>query len=290
MTHLKVLVLRSNHFYGPIISTDSEQTLQIIDVSNNELSGALPPQLFNNLTAMMVSQSTEGSMFLQLSSTTPSYVVVIQTIKGASMLITKILTTLTIIDLSNNLLSGEIPREIGKLKGLYSLNISNNDLTGAIPSSMGNLQTLESLDLSCNHLSGVIPVELSELTFLGVLNLSDNDLQGSIPQGKQFNTFGASSFQGNPMLCGWQVKRLCCTGGDGVQQQSGGGAAYRNSQDMNSTWEYGAAGIGFAVGLATASLPVLFIKTYGVWYWDQVDKLVEFLFKICCFKLGSRRR
>ncbi|KAF3776891.1 LRR receptor-like serine/threonine-protein kinase [Nymphaea thermarum] len=62
MTHLKVLVLRSNHFYGPIISTDSEQTLQIIDVSNNELSGALPPQLFNSLTAMIVSQSTEGPM------------------------------------------------------------------------------------------------------------------------------------------------------------------------------------------------------------------------------------
>jgi hypothetical protein len=111
--------------------------------------------------------------------------------------------------LSNNNFTGEIPKVIGKLKALQQLNLSHNSLTGYIQSSLGILTNLESLDLSSNLLTGRIPMQLGVLTFLAILNLSHNQLEGPIPSGKQFNTFNASSFEGNLGLCGFQVLKEC---------------------------------------------------------------------------------
>ena len=46
--------------------------------------------------------------------------------KGLSMELTRILTTFTTIDLSNNMFEGEIPKFIGELTSLKGLNLSNN--------------------------------------------------------------------------------------------------------------------------------------------------------------------
>ncbi|KAL7249438.1 hypothetical protein ACSBR1_011599 [Camellia fascicularis] len=45
--------------------------------------------------------------------------------------------------------------------------------------------------------------------FLVVLNLSYNQLVGQIPQGRQFNTFGKDSSNGNWDLCGFPLSRKC---------------------------------------------------------------------------------
>jgi hypothetical protein len=74
---------------------------------------------------------------------------------------------------------------------------------------LGILANLESLDLSSNLLTGRIPTQLGGLTFLAILNLSHNQLEGPIPSGEQFNTFNASSFEGNLGLCGSQVLKEC---------------------------------------------------------------------------------
>ncbi|XP_011005374.1 PREDICTED: receptor-like protein 12 isoform X2 [Populus euphratica] len=129
--------------------------------------------------------------------------------KGVEIEFEKIRSTLSILDLSNNNFIGEIPKVIGKLKGLQQLNLSYNFLTGQIQSSLGMLSNLESLDLSSNFLTGRIPDQLADLTFLAVLNLSHNQLEGAIPTGKQFNTFNASSFEGNLGLCGFPMPKEC---------------------------------------------------------------------------------
>jgi hypothetical protein len=66
--------------------------------------------------------------------------------------------------------------------------------------------------MSSNMLTGRIPLQLTDLTFLEVLNLSQNKLEGPIPGGKQFNTFGPSSFQGNLGLCGFPMPTKCNNG------------------------------------------------------------------------------
>ncbi|KAJ4898236.1 receptor like protein 43 [Raphanus sativus] len=51
LPNLKVLVLRSNAFHGPILQA-SFPTLQIIDISHNHFSGALPSDYFVKWSAM----------------------------------------------------------------------------------------------------------------------------------------------------------------------------------------------------------------------------------------------
>lgn len=127
--------------------------------------------------------------------------------KGMESEYKQILGYLTIIDLSSNKLVGEIPVEVTSLEGLRSLNLSRNSLSGSIPLSIDRLTSLDSLDLSNNRLVGEIPDKLSSLGFLGVLNLSHNNLSGKIPMGAK--PFDASSFIGNPYLCGFPLSNKC---------------------------------------------------------------------------------
>ena len=89
------------------------------------------------------------------------------------------------------------------------LNLSNSILTTSIPPTLGNLAELESLDLSQNKLVDEIPQQLTQLTFLESFNVSHNNLMGLVLEGKQFNTFQNSSFEGNSKLCGNPLSKKC---------------------------------------------------------------------------------
>ena len=129
--------------------------------------------------------------------------------KGVDTVYNKVQDFFRAIDMSSNRFVGEIPKFIGDLKDLNMLNLSNNFLTGYIPVSLGNLTQLESLDLSQNRFLGEIPPQLTQLTFLEWFNVSHNCLTGPIPEGKQFNTFETSSFEGNLGLCGNPLSKKC---------------------------------------------------------------------------------
>ncbi|KAM3731220.1 hypothetical protein ACB098_12G146400 [Castanea mollissima] len=220
LPELKILILRSNRFYGAIRSPKFNfgfPKLRIIDMSFNGFTGSLPSEFFLRLNAMKIVE-TERLLYMEAHM---SYYLMgfeymdnfeysmTMTNKGLRTLYTKIIEFFIAIDLSCNRFEGEIPDSIGTLKALHTLNLSNNILTGHIPSSIGNLTRLESLDLSQNKLSGEIPQQLVQLTFLAFLNVSYNNLKGFIPQGNQFDTFPSSSFEGNPGLWGSQLSRKC---------------------------------------------------------------------------------
>ena len=85
------------------------------------------------------------------------------------------------INLYNNNLSGNLPKELKNLSELNSLYLAANNLTGEIPAEIGVLVYLENLILTANNLSGPIPIELGELSSLKRLYLSYNTLNGNIP-------------------------------------------------------------------------------------------------------------
>nr|ALB00070.1 PSKR2 [Populus tomentosa]ALB00092.1 PSKR2 [Populus tomentosa]ALB00100.1 PSKR2 [Populus tomentosa] len=71
-------------------------------------------------------------------------------------------------------ISGSIHRRVTRLV------LSKKGLQGLIPRSLGHLDQLKSLDLSCNHLQGGLPLELSSLKQMEVLDLSHNLLSGQV--------------------------------------------------------------------------------------------------------------
>ena len=91
------------------------------------------------------------------------------------------ISSLTELRLWGNSLTGEIPSSIGNLSNLTYLTLQSNQLSGAIPSSVGNLSNLQDFYLALNNLNGEIPSTIKNMTNLKKINLSDNQLTGSIP-------------------------------------------------------------------------------------------------------------
>lgn len=180
---LKTLILCSNKFSREISPRICNlQSLQILDLSHNKISGIIP-DCVDNFTAMATRRSVDDYPFsefdysMNLGSVIESAPVAT---KGSSLQYDTILRLMTNVDLSKNNLSGEIPTELTSLVELRSLNLSENQLVGLIPENIGDMKQLESLDLSLNSLSGQIPMSLAYSSALNYLNLSCNRLMQRI--------------------------------------------------------------------------------------------------------------
>ncbi|KAB2086142.1 hypothetical protein ES319_A04G008000v1, partial [Gossypium barbadense] len=181
-------------------------SLKIINLSQNQFNGPLPSSIFQllNLTHLFLSSNNlSGVMELSMFSSLPNLKYLDLSYNSLSLTSNSTSSVnLTSLFLSSCNLS-EFPQFLKGLKSLESLDLSYNRI------EVGNLTSLEWLDLSSNRLSGTIPNKLADLPFLSSLNVSENQLHGQITQGKQFNTFGNDSYEGNKGLCGFSVSKGC---------------------------------------------------------------------------------
>ncbi|PUZ51695.1 hypothetical protein GQ55_6G209000 [Panicum hallii var. hallii] len=276
---LKVLVLKSNGFHGPIDYEMNKQThsffpeLQVLDLSSNYFNGSIPTRFLKQFKAMMVISPGAPSMYVEIIATPPRgngsrpyyRESVTVSLKGQETTLVQILSVFMYIDLSNNSFMGVIPNAIGDLKFLKQLNLSRNSFIGEIPPRIANMLQLESLDLSYNQLSGEIPPAMAAMSFLEVLNLSYNHLSGMIPQSSQFLTFPNTSFLGNNRLCGKPLARLCET-----NHAPSAAATPGSSKELN--WEFLSVEVGVVSGLATVAATMLLWGNGRGWVYWHVDK------------------
>lgn len=184
------LIVARNKFTGQIpVSLANTTTLQIINLWDNAFHGIVP--LFGSLPNLIELDLTmnhlEAGDWSFLSSLTNCRQLVNlyldrNTLKGVlPKSIGNLSSTLEVLFLSANEISGTIPNEIERLRSLKVLYMGKNLLTGNIPYSLGHLPNLFALSLSQNKLSGQIPLSLGNLSQLNELSLQENNLSGRIP-------------------------------------------------------------------------------------------------------------
>ncbi len=87
------------------------------------------------------------------------------------------------LKIHNNKISGTLPKSIGLLSNIRKFWIHNTtDLTGTIPTTIGNMTRLTSLWIGLNKIEGSIPKEIGNLENLHTLGLLANKIEGTIPK------------------------------------------------------------------------------------------------------------
>lgn len=184
-----------------------------------------------------------------------------------------ILSYMSGLDFSSNQLEGSIPESIGSMQWLRALNFSNNSFSGPIPKSLSNLSNLESLDLSHNSLTGQIPPELVALQSLEVFSVAYNNLSGpTLGTKDQFITFGQSSYEGNPYLCGPPLRKSCSANPLIPQPEE-----HEDDDKVGNLILFGSSALFYVIGFWT-SLAVLYFKRSWRWpLFSAVDRFSDFL-------------
>ncbi|CAD5193712.1 unnamed protein product [Musa acuminata subsp. malaccensis] len=162
--------------------------LMYMDLSNNSLSGHLPPRITNIMPHLQYLDLSNNSFSSQLPlriSNTMRYLywfdLSMNHLSGSIPLSFCQKRFLQVLRLSKNNLSGELPNCWKNSSSLFILDLSNNKFQGRIPDSLSNLQSLQSLHLSNNNLVGQIPLSLKGCTNLVTLDLAYNNFNGNIP-------------------------------------------------------------------------------------------------------------
>ncbi len=175
--------------------TMSNNKVISIDISGNNLTGTIPPEIGNitNLTYLsLYANHLTGNVPIQLYnlSKLESLILSENELTGNIPAAISNLTILKYLLLDVNAFSGTIPSQIGKLDSLVSLVLNNNQFTGSIPPEITTLTNLENLVLSYNKFTGNIPAQIGKLSKLQYLLLYQNKLSGTLP-------YSLSTFQDN---------------------------------------------------------------------------------------------
>ncbi|XP_031126947.1 receptor-like protein EIX2 [Ipomoea triloba] len=148
--------LSHNNFVGLIPDTFGDMSiLENLYLGDNSFTGETPKS-FENLTHLQI--LSLGGNHLKES--------IVELSKKLSKSTRE--SSLQTLDLSDNRLFGELPKDIGtRFPSLRELGLRGNQLQGVLPESIGKLSMLEQLDVSSNSLQGIV----SEAHFLNLANL-----------------------------------------------------------------------------------------------------------------------
>ncbi|KAL7616485.1 hypothetical protein Lser_V15G01263 [Lactuca serriola] len=184
--------------------------LQVLDLSDNELSGEVPKELFTNLSYLDILKLSRNNLHGEVLSGNLSWGNHQWVYLDGNRFTGKIgiksweenLEGLRALDISNNLFTGVIPSWLSNMKYLSELVVRNNSLkgrfpcgaapfsfldisqnsfSGPIPSCL-NLQNMEHLYLGYNRFTGSVPLSFGNLTKVLILDIGNNKLSGRIPE------------------------------------------------------------------------------------------------------------
>ncbi|KAG8388877.1 hypothetical protein BUALT_Bualt02G0170900 [Buddleja alternifolia] len=181
---LRVIKLRNNQLSGSLpqgLLQESSMILSELDISHNQLEGPLESITSVNLRNLNLSSNS-------LSGPLPARIGHCAIIDLSNNMFTGNMSRtqswgnyVEVIELSSNILTGSFPSQTSQFLRLTSLKISNNSLEGVLPPPLGTYPELQVIDFSINKLSGFLLPTLFNSTKLTHINLSFNNFSGTIP-------------------------------------------------------------------------------------------------------------
>jgi Leucine-rich repeat (LRR) protein len=140
-------------------------SLSVLELSNNNLSGKLPPCLGNKSSTASVLNMRNNSFSGDIPETFT---------RGCSLMV---------VDFSQNKLEGKIPKSLANCTELEILNLEQNNINDVFPSWLGVLPHMRVLILRSNGLHGVIGKPKTNVEFprLQIVDLSNNSFKGKLP-------------------------------------------------------------------------------------------------------------
>ncbi|KAM7252484.1 hypothetical protein ACFE04_024367 [Oxalis oulophora] len=164
--HVTSIFLKKLNLNGEIPDEFANLTyLQEIDFTRNYLNGTIPTSLTK--LPLVGQQSDRQMLGNRLSGLIPKELGSISTLES--------------INLEDNLLTGTLPQSLGNLSRMRRLFLSSNNFTGQIPESFGKLKNLTDFRVDGNTFSGKLPSFIGNWTKLDRLDMQGTSMEGPIP-------------------------------------------------------------------------------------------------------------
>ncbi|ONK68502.1 uncharacterized protein A4U43_C05F12430 [Asparagus officinalis] len=223
---LKWLLMQSSGLYGNIPdSLLGLDQIEVLDLSQNNLTGKLPPGFgleLGKLVSLDLSQNKlsgpfpgdvcYGKALVEVSlsqnffaGSVPKAIEQCLSLERFEVHSNEFsgefpsglwsLPKVRVIRAENNQFSGEIPESVAV--PLEQVQIDNNSFSGKIPLALGKINTMYRFSASRNGLYGNLPDNIFDSPALSIINLSRNSLSGSIPELKNCKRLVSLSLAGN---------------------------------------------------------------------------------------------
>ncbi|KAJ0705388.1 putative leucine-rich repeat-containing, plant-type, leucine-rich repeat domain superfamily [Helianthus annuus] len=211
------LDLSYNSFVGMLhrlICPYGGKALQLLNLANNHLSGAIPNQCWEKYTSLTFLNLENNNLSGEIPRTMGS------------------LSSLGSLNMCNNKLSGKLPTSLKNLKELSVLQLAKNKFVGRIPTWLGTeLSTLRILNLRSNNFHRKISHELCYLTRIQILDLARNNLSGNIP--RCFNNY--TTLSGKKTISPYLSDSYIFGGYEDIDVRSSASLVIKGREDIYST-------------------------------------------------------
>ncbi|GAB2289479.1 hypothetical protein Dimus_023789 [Dionaea muscipula] len=184
LTRLSYLNLADNNLVGEVPSLANLTRLAFLVLGNNSIQGPIPVPPPSLVMYDVRVNELKGEIPTAFCNATSLQILRLSFNKLSGRIprcLFKLNNHMTYLDLRANLLHGMIPETFPSSCKLKAISLGMNQLEGGVPRSLANCTSLAYIDLSSNNISDTFPIWLSTLPLLQALNLHENTLHGPLP-------------------------------------------------------------------------------------------------------------